>query len=357
MNKNETWGESLQWCLSIPKKLASVAGLGWVIDLNLFIAVVMQFVLAGFIAGFLYVTFGWVWAAWMWGGTAVSLLLGWTKWIQFWFAVLRFNYAAAYENALSERENPNGQKPADIERLTKVVASRSTRVVLGAAIVGTNPLQRLVRDKAISLIRALPIKPKNIELLTADGATLMADASIFFTALKNDSGVACLIQHKEWYIIDYLTKYSVSWLEKKARGMTLNQIFAGLVVENGTVKIISGSRTAITTTTGEFEAGFSAFLGGKDTLHQIETELGGFTGNPLVSIRLHPDLASALQSQLIVNISIVGVKKYQTEGGLDADVAANMEASIRGKPMPVQIIRAPDSLHYVADARQSGGNR
>lgn len=342
------------WLVSTTKKLLGKLGIGMIFDLNLLLAILMQFVLAGFVAGCLHLAFGWVWAAYMWGGTIVAILIGWTKWIQVWFAVLRFDYAAVYENSLFRREEPDRNTPEGAAALTTVTPSSSTRAVIGAAIIGTNPFQRLVRNKAINLVRALPITPEGIELLTREGKILYADIRVFPTAIRDKDGVSCLVQVSEEYIEKYITGYAKSWLEMKARSMSLDEIFSGLVVDpDGKVKLVSRTTPSVRTT-GTLENGFKEFLGGKNVLHEIEKAIGCFTGDPTISIRLHPDLLSALQAQAIAGISADAIRQYTSIDGMDPNVAANIESSIRGKPQPVQVIKAPPGFHYVGDARQGG---
>lgn len=356
-NGTETFGEALKGLLGLLKPFC---------DVFVLISIAVQVLLAYGIAWTLHTLFKWDWAAYMWGGTAVALLLGWTRWVNMWFRVLRFNFAAAWELFFSRREQYDRNTPEGLHGLTNILPSNTLRVTFGPGLIGVNPFMVLARDKAIDVSKAQTLGTQGsdtFELITLDNVPFDVNWKLFVTAIKDVAGINCLIQHRDEFVDTYLTQLAKGYLESTARTLKLEQIFSGLFVDDtGQVKLAPGIANANqVTSTNLLEAGFSGFLGGKDAFHWIEKCLGRYTGSPMLTIRLKAALINALQSERIAKSTAGTIATYRANG-VDADVAANLAAINQGLQPPVTATKliVPDGvrdIHFVADSRGNrGGN-
>ena len=350
-NGTETFGEAFKALFGLLKPLC---------DVFVLISIAVQVLLAYGIAWTLHALFNWDWAAYMWGGTIVALLLGWTRWVNLWFRVLRFNFAAAWELFLSRREQYDRNTTEGMHGLTNVLPSNTLHVTFGPGLIGVNPFMVLARDKAIDTSKAQTLGTDNFELITLDNVPFDVNWKLFVTAIKDVPGINCLIQHRDEYVDTYLTQLAKGYLESTSRTLRLEQIFAGLLIdESGTVKLAPGiANVNQVASTNLLEAGFSGFLGGKDAFHWIEICLGRYTGSPMLTIRLKPELIKALQSERIAKSTANTIQTY-TAMHVDPDVAANLAAINQGLQAPVSATKlivpaGVRDIHFVADSRRGG---
>jgi hypothetical protein len=320
-------------------------------SLNFWASVTWQAAFASLLGWALHLLIGWDWMAYALGVITILVAVGYTPWVNKWFIRPKLNHIAVLEYSTRGKKTPR----TDLE-IVKPQSSLAVRTVTGPMLDGTTPFMSIANNKVINTARSVPLRGTT-KILTADGVPLLAHWYMALSAIGTPRGAILLSQLSPTNIESTNSKRNEGFLQNKARELTLDKILSGLYVEEGKIKAVADEQGKVTVqSTDQIEGAFSKINGGKDKISEFEWEMATYTGDPLVSIELDPELTKAFKAKLVAQQTAAAIKVYtHPDVGLDVKAATNMVATDRGQQQPIRLLEIvglePGSSFYYGDTQ------
>ncbi len=283
--------------------------------------------------------FGWVtnktilpdyqWESYMFGAVVWTVILFFTPAIDMFVIYPRQNYSLALEDPFRRKPVLDTDK-----KLTGPQPTKTMRVIIGPRVAGKLPWQGIVQGKVIHMVRAINIGG-NLECQTEEGIKVFVKWLIYLTAIAREDCVMNLIRNDEQAVKGEFEAKAKGFILRFVKTLSYDDLFfvAGDDHDDNeqTMPLPSGQV--------KLREKFRNLFGGPDILSDIEVHNGVYSGEPLIEgITPHPDYMAAVQAKAIAEKHREAIDAYTVgtpeKPGMHRDVAANLAASDRGKPMP-----------------------